>query len=103
GYHRAAEKLLLGDPASAEEALEMGLVNRVLPPAEVLSHARRQCERLAQLPPNALRETKRLLKAGWRAAVERAISDESAAFARLLVSDEARQAFGAFLERRTPR
>ncbi|HEY4037392.1 MAG TPA: enoyl-CoA hydratase-related protein, partial [Burkholderiaceae bacterium] len=46
GYHRAAEKLLLGDPASAEEALEMGLVNRVLPPAEVLSHARRQCERL---------------------------------------------------------
>jgi enoyl-CoA hydratase/carnithine racemase len=103
GYHRAAEKLLLGEPASAEEALEMGLVNRILPPGEVLSFARRQCERLAQLPPNALRETKRLLKAGWRAAVERAISDESAAFARLLVSDEARQAFSAFLERRAPR
>ncbi|HEX4596772.1 MAG TPA: enoyl-CoA hydratase [Burkholderiaceae bacterium] len=103
GYHRAAEKLMLGEPASAEEALEMGLVNRALPPAEVLGYARRQCERLAKLPPNALRETKRLLKAGWRAAIERAISDESAAFARLLVSDEARQAFGAFLERRTPR
>jgi enoyl-CoA hydratase/carnithine racemase len=103
GYHRAAEKLLLGEPASAEEALEMGLVNRILPPGEVLGLARRQCERLAQLPPGALRETKRLLKAGWRTAIERAIGDESAAFARLLVSDEARQAFSSFLERRTSR
>jgi enoyl-CoA hydratase/carnithine racemase len=103
GYHRAAEKMLLGEPASAEEALEMGLVNRILPPTEVLAHARRQCERLAQLPPVALRETKRLLKAGWRAAVERTIGEENEAFGRLLVSDEARQAFGAFLERRAPR
>jgi enoyl-CoA hydratase/carnithine racemase len=103
GYHRAAEKLLLGEPASAEEALEMGLVNRILPPTEVLGHARRQCERLAQLSPVALRETKRLLKAGWRSATERAISEENAAFGRLLASDEARQAFNSFLERRSPR
>jgi enoyl-CoA hydratase/carnithine racemase len=103
GYHRAAAKILLGEPASAEEALEMGLVNRILPPTEVLAHARRQCERLAQLPPVAVRETKGLLKAGWRAATERAISEENAAFGRLLASDEARQAFSSFLERRAPR
>lgn len=103
GYHRAAEKMLLGEPASAEEALEMGLVNRILPPAEVLTHARRQCERLALLPPVAVLETKRLLKAGWRSATERAISDESATFRRLLASDEARRAFSSFLERRAPR
>jgi enoyl-CoA hydratase/carnithine racemase len=102
GYRRAAEKLLLGEPASAEEALDMGLVNRILPPAEVLGHARRQCIRLAQLPPEALRETKRLLKAGWRSAVERAIGDESATFGRLLASGDAREAFSAFLERRAP-
>ena len=102
GYHRAAEKLLLGEPASAEEALEMGLVSRILPPAEVLGHAKRQCTRLAQLPPAALRETKRLMKAGWREATARAIADESAAFGRLLQSAEAREAFSAFLDRRTP-
>jgi enoyl-CoA hydratase/carnithine racemase len=102
GYHGAAEKLLLGDPASAEEALQMGLVNRILPPAEVLGYARRQCSRLAQLPPTALRETKRLLKAAWRSATERAMTDEIAAFGRLLASDEAREAVGAFLDRRKP-
>ena len=100
GYHRAAEKLLLGEPASAEEALAMGLVNRILPPAEVLPYAQRQCARLAQLAPAAVRETKRLLKAGWCEATARAIGDESAAFARLLQSAEARQAFSAFLQRR---
>ncbi|HYM28603.1 MAG TPA: enoyl-CoA hydratase, partial [Steroidobacteraceae bacterium] len=102
GYHRAAEKLLLGEPASAEEAQDMGLVNRILPPAEVLGHARRQCARLAQLPPVSLRETKRLLKAGWRSAVERAMGDENAAFGRLLARDEAREALSAFRERRAP-
>jgi enoyl-CoA hydratase/carnithine racemase len=102
GYHRAAEKLLLGEPASAEEALEMGLVNRILPPNEVLGHATRLCARLAQSPPTALRETKRLLKAGWREATTRAIGDESATFARLLKSPEAREAFQAFLQRRKP-
>jgi enoyl-CoA hydratase/carnithine racemase len=100
GYHRAAEKLMLGEPASAEEALEMGLVNRILPPAEVLGHARRQCARLAQLSPAALRETKRLLKAGWSQVTARAIAEESSAFARLLQSAEAREAFSAFLGRR---
>jgi enoyl-CoA hydratase/carnithine racemase len=102
GYHRAAEKLLLGEPASAEEALELGLVNRILPPGEVLALAKRQCARLALLPPTALRETKRLLKAGWREATARAIGDESAAFVRLLQSADAREAFKVFLDRRAP-
>jgi enoyl-CoA hydratase/carnithine racemase len=100
GYHRAAEKLLLGEPVSAEEALSMGLVNRILPPGEVLEYAQRQCARLARLSPAAVRETKRLLKAGWREATARAIADESAAFARLLQSTEAREAFAAFLSPR---
>ena len=102
GYRRAAEKLLLGEPASAEEALEMGIVNRILPPAEVLGHARNQCERLARVSPSAVLETKRLMKAGWREDVQRAIREESSAFVRLLGSPEARAAFRAFLERRAP-
>jgi len=80
----------------------MGLVTRILPPGEVLDHARRQCERLSQLPPDAVRETKRLMKAAWRPAVDKAIADENAVLHRLITSPQAREAFQAFVERRKP-
>lgn len=102
GYHKAAEKLLLGEPMSAEEALEMKIVNRILPPAEVLGHAQRQAARFVSLPPAALRESKRLMKAAWRGLAEKVIADEAASFGRLLGSAEAKEAFTAFLERRKP-
>lgn len=102
GYHRAAEKLLLGEPISAEEAVEMGIVNRLVPPGQVLEYALHQARRLCALPPESLRETKRLLKSGWRAAVQQAMGTEFESFARLLKSPESREALSAFLERRKP-
>ena len=102
GYHKAAEKLLLGDPISAEEALEMKIVNRLLPPAEVLAHARRQAMRFNALPPGSVRQTKRLMKAGWRSITEKIIADESRTFSGMLGGAEAREAFSAFFERRKP-
>jgi enoyl-CoA hydratase/carnithine racemase len=102
GYHKAAEKLLLGDPMSAEEALEMKLVNRILPPDEVLGYALKQAGRFNNLPPTSVRETKRLMKAGWKSITEKIIADEAASFGRLLGSAEAKEAFSAFFERRKP-
>lgn len=102
GYHRAAEKLLFGEPLSAEEAVEMGLVNRLLAPGEVLDHAMRQARRLCALPPEAVRETKRLLRQGASAAVQQAMAAEFHAFEGLLRSSDAREALNAFLERRKP-
>lgn len=102
GYHKAAEKLLLGEPMSAEEALEMRIVNRILPPAEVLDYARKQALRFNALPPSSVRETKRLMKAGWRSVTEKIIQDEAKSFARMLRTDEAKEAFNAFFERRKP-
>jgi len=102
GYHKAAEKLLLGEPISAEEALEMGLVNRLVPPGQVLEYAMHQARRFRALPPVAVRQTKRLLKAGWRVAVQQAMDGELETFGRLLGSPEAREALSAFLERRKP-
>ena len=102
GYHKAAEKLLFGEPISAEEALEMGLVNRLLPPAEVLDYALHQARRFRALPPAAVRETKRLLKAGWRQLVQNAMTTEMETFRRLLGSAESKEALSAFLERRKP-
>lgn len=102
GHHKAAEKLLLGDPISAEEALEMKIANRILPPAEVLAYAQKQAARFNALPPASVRETKRLMKVGWKTVVERIIMDEAQTFGRLLGSPEAREAFTAFFERRKP-
>lgn len=102
GYHKAAEKLLLGEPMSAEEALEMKIVNRILPPGEVLDYARKQAARFTQLPPASVRETKRLMKAGFRAITEKIIQDEAKSFARMLRTEEAKEAFSAFFERRKP-
>ncbi len=63
GHARAAEKLLLGDPFTGAEAVECGLANAVLPAGEVVNHARRVAERFNALPPGAVREAKKLLRA----------------------------------------
>jgi enoyl-CoA hydratase/carnithine racemase len=102
GYHKAAEKLLLADPISAEEALEMKIVNRILPPGEVLDYAIKQAERFNALPPASVRETKRLMKSGWKALTEKVIVDEAKSFGAMLRSAEAKEAFTAFYERRKP-
>jgi enoyl-CoA hydratase/carnithine racemase len=102
GYHKAVEKLLLADPISAEEALEMQIVNRILPPNEVLDYAVRQAERFNKLPPASVRETKRLMKASWKSITEKIILDEARSFGAMLRQPEAKEAFTAFYERRAP-
>ena len=102
GQRRAAEKLLLGDPFTAEAAVECGIANAVLPSGEVVSHARRVAERFNALPPGAVREAKQLMRAPRRAAILSTIETEGAAFGARLASPEAREAFQAFFEKRRP-
>ena len=102
GYHRASEALLLGEPLMAEMALEIGLVNRVVPPSEANALARRQALKLAAKPLPALMETKRLMKKGQLAQVLAQMAEEGATFGRLLQSPHAKEAFSAFLEKRKP-
>jgi enoyl-CoA hydratase/carnithine racemase len=102
GRVKATEKLLLGDPMTGAEAVELGLANAVLPAAEVLPHARRMAERFNALPPNAVRETKKLMQRASRAAVLEQIGAESQVFTEQLRSPEAREAFQAFFEKRKP-
>ena len=102
GYHRAAEALLLGEPFMAEAALEVGLVNRIVPPTEANAVAQAQARKLAAKPLSALLETKRLMKKGQAALVAQQIGDEAASFGRMLREPAAREAFGAFMEKRKP-
>ncbi len=102
GYHRAAEALLLGEPFMAEAALEVGLVNRIVPPTEANAVAQAQARKLAAKPLSALLETKRLMKKGQASLVAQQIGEEGASFGRMLREPAAREAFGAFMEKRKP-
>ena len=102
GYHRAAEALLLGEPFFAEAALEVGLVNRVLPPTEVNGYAQVQARKLAAKPLSSLVETKRLMKGGQQAEVLARMDEEGQSFGRMLREPAAREAFSAFMEKRKP-
>jgi enoyl-CoA hydratase/carnithine racemase len=102
GYHRAAEALLLGEPFMAEAALEVGLVNRVVPPTEANSYAQSQARKLAAKPMSALLEIKRLMKHGQQQAVLQQMAEEGASFGRMLREPAAKEAFKAFMEKRKP-
>jgi len=102
GHRRAAEKLLLGDPFTPEQAVECGIANAVLPAGEVVNHARRIAERFNNLPPGAVREAKQLLRAPLHAQTLQVIHTEGAIFARRLKSPEAMEAFQAFFQKRKP-
>jgi enoyl-CoA hydratase/carnithine racemase len=102
GHVRAAEKLLLGEPFTAADAVECGIANAVLPATEVVNHARRVAERFNLLPPGSVRDTKKLMRSHDDAQVLAAIRSEGEVFAARLKSPEAREAFTAFFQKRKP-
>lgn len=102
GHVKAAEKLLLGDPFSAQDAVDLGLANAVLPAGEVVNHARRMAERFNALPPAAVRESKKLMKRAGAERVMETVAVEGGVFQQRLTSPEAREAFSAFFQKRKP-
>lgn len=102
GYHRAAEALLLGEPFLAEAALEVGLVNRVVPPMEANGVAQAQARKLAAKPLSSLVEIKRFMKKGQMAQVLEVMAEEGERFGQMLREPAAREAFTAFMEKRRP-
>ena len=102
GYHRAAEALLMGEPFFAEAAQEVGLINRVVPPTEVNGYAQAQARKLAAKPLTSLIATKRLMKGGDQQAVLQKMDEEGQSFGRMLREPAAKEAFGAFMEKRKP-
>ncbi len=102
GNVKAAEKLLLGDPFSPEDAVEARIANAVLPAGEVVNHARRIAERFNSLPPGAVRETKKLLRRNSTDEVLKTIAIEGELFSARLRSPEAMEAFQAFFQKRKP-
>jgi enoyl-CoA hydratase/carnithine racemase len=102
GRVRAAEKLLLGRPFLAAEAVVMGIANAVLPAEELLKHAQTVAHGFNALPPGAVRDTKRLLREAYGPAVKDTILREASHFGPRLAGAEAREAIAAIIEKRAP-
>ena len=97
GQARASWLLLSGEAIGGAEAAAAGLVTRAVEDAEVEATAAALAAALAALPPGAVAESKRLLRAPLRAALAEAMAAEREAFAARLRTPEAQAIFAAFL------
>ncbi len=102
GHARAAEMLMLGEVFSAQVALDLGIINAVLPDGQVLDHALERCRKLTTQPAASLRLTKQLMKRAQKLAIDDTMKFEAEVFRQRLVSPEAKEAFAAFFEKRKP-
>lgn len=92
GYRHAAGMLLMGDTLKAGAALECGLVSAVVAEGQATEEALARARELATKPREALRTSKRLLKAPWQELTVQALNRERDLFADRLRSADCRQA-----------
>jgi enoyl-CoA hydratase/3-hydroxyacyl-CoA dehydrogenase len=100
GPAKALEMNTTGEPISAEEAYEYGLVNRVLADHELFDAALGWARKMASQAPVAVEQVKRVSHAG---DLDEGIAAEKDAFIRAFTSQDAREGISAFIEKRTPR
>jgi len=103
GRHRAAELAFTGDPLSAAEAAESGLINGVVPAAELASHVSGIAQRLAQGPTRAIGLTKRLINQADRPGFAESLSLEAALQELAGRTQDHAEGIAAFSEKREPR
>jgi 2-(1,2-epoxy-1,2-dihydrophenyl)acetyl-CoA isomerase len=103
GLRKAMELALTNPILTAQEALELGIVTRVVPDDELLDHAHDLARELAAGPTKAFAATKRLLWDGLGGTVEQALPAESRVVSELSGTADAREGLAAVLERRAPR
>ncbi|MEI9949486.1 MAG: enoyl-CoA hydratase-related protein [Pseudomonadota bacterium] len=97
GLGRARELVYSGEPIDAAYAFSIGLVNRVLPAAELLTQTEQHAERIARQAPLAVASAKRALNRGFDADLATACELEATAFGALFASEDAQSGLTAFL------
>jgi enoyl-CoA hydratase/carnithine racemase len=93
---------LLGAPFDARRAAELGLVTEVVSDNDVLVKATETARKLAAKPAAALQASKRLMKQPFREQIKAAMKAENEEFSAQVRSEDAKEAFSAFLEKRKP-
>lgn len=102
-YALAMEMMLTGDPIPAQRALALGLINEVLPPAQVLPRAMQIAARIADNGPLAVQELKRCVIACSGLPLDEGYRIENETRRIVLGSEDAREGPRAFMEKRPPK
>ncbi len=102
GDRRTRELMLTNRVLSADEALEWGVVNKVVPNEEVMSEAMALANKLANGPTQAFGEVKALLNSSFDQSLETQMELEARAIAKLIASDDGQEGLDAFLNKRKP-
>ncbi len=102
GRKRSLELLFYGDLITAKEALSMGLINRVIPEADLDKETRKWAAILAQKSPLALQIAKKAFYAAADLDYYKAFEYMNEAFARLCSTEDAKEGISAFLGKRSP-
>ncbi len=102
GASRAREIIYSGRFVAAEEALELGIALKVLPPDDLLPTALRDAAAWAAGPTVAIAAAKRAINDGWGRPIGDALTIETEAFGACFSSEDAREGVAAFLEKREP-
>jgi enoyl-CoA hydratase len=100
GSGAAKQMIFTGEPVGAAEALRIGLVDRVVPPAELLPAALALAKKLAQSPPVALALAKRSIDDGLQVDLDRGLDLEAAQFGLACATQDKAEGTRAFLEKR---
>ncbi|MCC6535317.1 MAG: enoyl-CoA hydratase/isomerase family protein [Burkholderiales bacterium] len=102
GERRAKEIILTGEPFSAEQAYDWGIVNRLCEPGEVASLANRTAQRICANAPLSVRQAKLAIHRGLQMDLASGLEFEIQAYNRLVATDDRREGIQAFNEKRKP-
>jgi enoyl-CoA hydratase len=102
GAGRALEAMITGRTIPAAEALEFGLVNSVVPVADLLNQAQALAQEIAQLAPLAIHACLEAVTRGIQLPLEEGLALEAKLFAGLFATEDVREGTSAFLEKRSP-
>ncbi|MFN2514718.1 MAG: enoyl-CoA hydratase-related protein [Pyrinomonadaceae bacterium] len=103
GWKRATELMMTGEIVAAERALEMGMINAVVPDAELMPRALATAEKLAQAPTAAMGKIKELLEAGATNDYGGQLELERKAQIQSGLTKDFREGVAAFIEKRRPK
>jgi enoyl-CoA hydratase/carnithine racemase len=100
GEARAKEFMYLGDPISAGEALQIGLINRVVPAGQLVEETMKLAGKLATRPGVALNLIKQAVDRGVQVSLEEGLKIEADLFDRVFLTEDVKEGVNAFIEKR---
>jgi enoyl-CoA hydratase len=100
GLRKASELIFSGDMLSAHEALMMGLVNKVVPQAELMTAVQKRLEGILNKGPVAIAAAKKSVQAAWDLNIDEALHYEADQFGELFQTEDTKEGLAAFVEKR---